>query len=128
MRAHEVVDPEWAELERTEAPIELANLPSSQTGIDGVIFASTRMEPHGPRVKYYERPGRAQPSFSVSISDDPVVLANSLPQRVVDAMAPKVAAWVLLNRPDLLRFWHQGDAWMQPEVEAFLRALKKLPG
>lgn len=120
------VDPDWVELDQTEEPVEMANLPSSLTGIDGVIFVSTRMGPHGPRVKYYQRAGRAQPSFSVSIADVPTVIANSLPQRVANAMAPRVAEWVRLNRQELLEFWNHGDTWLQPGVEAFLRSLKPL--
>lgn len=126
MDANETVDPELAELEQTDDPIEMANLPSSQTGIDGVIFVSTRMGPHGPCVEYYERPGRSQPSFAMSIADAPAVVASSLPPRVVNAMAPKVTEWVLLNKQELLEFWHHGDSWLQPQVEAFLHALKKL--
>lgn len=128
MDTREQIDPDWQEREQTDEPFEMANLPPSQTGIDGVIFVSTRMEPHGPRVKYYQRAGRSQPSFSVSISDQPCVVASSLPQRVVDAMAPKVSAWALLNQPALLDFWRHGDAWRQPQVEAFLHALKPLLG
>ena len=127
MDVNEQLDPDWRELEQGDEPIEMANLPPSQTGIDGVVFVSTRMGAQGPRVKYYQRAGRSQPSFSVAISDQPSVVANSLPQRVVDAMAPKVAAWVLLNQPALLDFWHHGDTWLQPQVEAFLHALKPLP-
>lgn len=127
MDTNEPIDPDLRELEHTEAPAEMANLPPSQTGIDGVVFVSTRMGQDGPHVKYYERAGRTQPSFSVSISDHPSVVANSLPQRVADAMAPKVAAWVLLNKQALLEFWHHGDTWLQPQVEAFLHALKPLP-
>lgn len=124
MRAGDIDDPDAIELDQTDEPIEMANLPSSQTGIDGVVFISTRMGPHGPRVKYYQRPGRSQPSFSMTISDKPVVAASSVPKHVVDAVAPKVAEGVLLNREALLEFWHRGDTWMQPEVEAFLRTLK----
>jgi hypothetical protein len=127
MRAQEIIDPETAELEQTDDPIEMANLPPSQTGIDGVVFVSTRMGPHGPRVKYYERPGRGRPSFSMSIADDPQIVANSLPQRVAVDVGSKVRAWVLLNKDALLDFWNHGDAWMQPQVEAFLHGLKKLP-
>ena len=127
MDIREQIDPDWQALEQTDEPFEMANLAPSQTGIDGVIFVSTRMGPHGPRVKYYQRAGRTQPSFSVAIADQPSVVASGLPQRLVDAMAPKVAAWVLLNKPALLDFWHHGDAWLQPQEEAFLRALKPLP-
>ncbi len=61
--------------------VEMANLTSAQTGVPGTIFISTAMGAHGPRVKYFVRPGRTQPSFSVSIADAPTVVANSLPAR-----------------------------------------------
>ena len=53
MDVNEQLDPDWRELEQDDEPIEIANLPPSQTGIDGVVFVSTRMGPQGPRVKYY---------------------------------------------------------------------------
>ena len=59
----------------------MTNLQEEDTGIPGVILISTAMGSHGPRVKYFVKAGRNQPSFSVSISDGPKVLANSLPQR-----------------------------------------------
>ena len=31
--------------------LEFMNLTSQQTGIDGILFVSTAMGPHGPRVK-----------------------------------------------------------------------------
>ena len=74
--------------------VEMANLASARTGVDGVIFISTQMGGHGPRVTYFVRPGRSQPSFSVSIEDDPKVVANSLPQPVASRMAPSVIEWV----------------------------------
>jgi hypothetical protein len=51
--------------------VEMANLTSAQTGVAGTIFVSTEMGTQGPRVKYFERPGRTQPSFAVSIGDAP---------------------------------------------------------
>ena len=73
-----------------EDVVEMANLTSAQTGVAGTIFISTAMGAHGPRVKYFLRPGRTQPSFSVAIADAPAVVANSLPARIVRQMAPQV--------------------------------------
>jgi hypothetical protein len=45
--------------------VEITNLQEDDTGIPGVIFISTAMGFHGPRVKYFIKAGRSQPSFSV---------------------------------------------------------------
>jgi len=103
--------------------VDMANLTTAQTGITGTIFISTAMGAHGPRVKYFLQPGRTQPSFSVSISDAPAVVANSLPVRVVRQMSPRVIEWVLHNKDGLLDFWHHGDTWTQPEVNDFIQGL-----
>jgi hypothetical protein len=106
--------------------IEMANLTTAQTGIAGTVFISTAMGAHGPRLKYFARPGRNEPSFSVSIADPPAVVANSLPALTMRQMAPQVIAWVGLNRAALLDFWQRGDTWMQPEVNEFIRRLQRL--
>lgn len=103
--------------------VEMANLSSARTGVDGVIFISTRMGSHVPPVKYFLRPGRSQPCFSVSIENDPQLVANSLPQPVVSRMAPSVVAWVKLNRAALLDFWEHGDTWLE-QVTAFKAGLQ----
>jgi hypothetical protein len=106
--------------------IEMANLTTAQTGVAGTIFISTVMGGHGPRVKYFEQPGRSQPSFSVLITDPPRVVANSLPARVFRQVSPRVIQWVALNRDALLDFWNHGDTWTDPQVTAFKRALKRV--
>ncbi len=78
------------ELSNDDGVIEMANLDKSQTGIDGVIWISTMMTGHSPRVKYFVRPGRTQPSFSVTVADRPSVVANSLPSRVLNQMSAPV--------------------------------------
>ena len=110
----------------SEEVVEMANLTSAQTGITGTVFISTAMGQHGPRVKYFVQPGRTQPSFSVSIADPPVVVANSLPARTVRQMASQVIAWVTLNRHALLDFWNYGDTWTQPEVNEFIQRLQRV--
>lgn len=113
------------ELAREEL-VEMANLTSAQTGIAGMIFISTAMGAHGPRVKYFVQPGRTQPSFSVSIGDIPVVVANSLPLRTVRQTSPRVVEWVSRNKDALLDFWHHGDTWTQPEVNDFIQQLQRV--
>ncbi|MGH7047125.1 MAG: hypothetical protein ACREE2_12140 [Stellaceae bacterium] len=119
-------DPLLAEELAREDVVEMANLTGAQTGVPGTIFISTAMGAHGPRVKYFVQPGRTQPSFSVSISDAPVVVANSLPARTVRQIAPQVIAWVALNQAALLDFWHRGDTWTQPEVNDFIQRLQRM--
>jgi hypothetical protein len=109
-----------------EELVEMANLTSAQTGISGTIFISTAMGAHGPRVKYFLQPGRTQPSFFVSVADAPAVVANSLPARVVRQMSPQVIEWVSRNKNALLDFWHHGDTWTQPEVNAFMQRLQRV--
>jgi hypothetical protein len=49
-------------------------------------------------------PPLAMPSFSVMLSDQPRVAANSLPARTVSQMAPLVTRWASLNKDALLDF------------------------
>ncbi len=107
----------------SDVVVDMANLTTAQTGIAGTIFISTAMGAHGPRVKYFLQPGRTQPSFSVSISDAPAVVANSLPARVVRQVSGQVIDWVSSNKDGLLDFWHHGDTWTQPEVNDFMQKL-----
>ena len=118
-------DPSLAdELSHEDDVVEMANLTGEQTGITGTIFISTAMGQHGPRVKYFPKPGRTQPSFSVLIADPPVVVANSLTARTLRQMSPQVIAWVAQNRDALLDFWNSGDTWTQPEVNDFIQRLQ----
>jgi hypothetical protein len=110
----------------TDELVEMANLTAAQTGVTGTIFISTVMGSHGPLVKYFVQPGRTQPSFSVTIGDSPAAVANSLPSRVLNQMSPQVIQWVRLNKDALLDFWNNGDTWMQPQVNAFIQALKRI--
>jgi hypothetical protein len=109
-----------------EDVVEMANLTSAQTGVPGTIFISTAMGAHGPRVKYFLKPGRTQPSFSVSIADAPTVVANSLSPRIVRQMSPQVIDWVSRNKGALLDFWQHGDTWSQPEVNDFIQRLQRV--
>ncbi len=109
-----------------EDVVEMANLTSQQTGVPGTIFISTAMGSHGPRVKYFVRPGRTQPCFSVSVANPPAVVANSLPARVFRQRSPQVIEWVSRNRDALLDFWNTGDTWAQREVNNFIQRLQRI--
>ena len=109
-----------------EDTVEMANLTSAQTGVPGTIFISTAMGAHGPRVKYFLQPGRTQPSFSISVTDTPTVVANSLPARIARQMSPQVIAWVSRNKDELLDFWNRGDTLTQPEVNEFIQRLQRV--
>jgi hypothetical protein len=110
----------------TDDLVEMANLTAAQTGVPGTIAISTAMGSHGPRVKYHVQPGRTQPSFSVTMSDTPVVVASSLPARVLRQTSSQVIQWVSLNKDALLDFWNHGDTWTQPQVNAFIQTLKPI--
>jgi hypothetical protein len=105
---------------------EMANLTEEQTGVPGVVFISTVMGAHGPRVKYYLKTGPGRGSFSVAVGSEPRVLANSLDERDLKRMAPIVLEWVGLNHEALTRFWWDGKYWSDPEVTAFKASLKKV--
>ncbi|HEY2069466.1 MAG TPA: hypothetical protein VGG48_07930 [Rhizomicrobium sp.] len=105
---------------------DMTNLPSARTGVAGVLFISTAVGQHGPRVKFFEKTGRGQSSFSVSIAEVPSLLANSLPQRVVDQALGDVTSWVALNRIALLEFWNGGQYWTADDVARFIDGLKKI--
>jgi hypothetical protein len=120
-------DPPLAEeLSTDDVIFEMANLDKSQTGIDGIVWISTSMTGHARRVKHFVRPGRTQPSFSVPISDQPHVVANSLPARTVNQMAPLVIRWVQLNKDALLDFWHHGDTWTATQLIHFLQSFRRI--
>jgi hypothetical protein len=120
------VDPPLAEELLDDIVVDMANLTTAQTGIRGTIFISTAMGAHGPRVKYFVQPGRTQPSFSISVSDVPSLVANSLPPRVVRQRSSQVIEWVSRNRDALLDFWHNGDTWTQPAVNDFIQKLQRV--
>lgn len=119
------LDEEIGALEEDDI-FEMANLSERQTGIPGIVFISTVMGSHGPRVNYYAKTGPGQPSFSIAVASEPRVLANSMDDREMMRMAPMVLKWVELNHEALSRFWWEGKFWEDDEVAAFKAALIKV--
>lgn len=109
-----------------EGTFEMANLPPDWTGVLATLFISTAMGQHGPRVKVYLKPGRNQPSASISIGPQPRVLANSLDERDLARVAPKALEWVAANHEALTRFWFEGESWLIGDVAEFTRTLTKV--
>lgn len=109
-----------------EDVFDMANLVESQTGVPGIITITTVMGKHGPRVKFFLKPGRHQPSFSVAVATTPRVVANSLDDRDLKRMASDVIAWVALNHEALAAFWWDGADWVAPDVQAFIAGLRKV--
>jgi len=109
-----------------EDVFDMANLVESQTGVPGIITITTVMGQHGPRVKYFLKPGRRQPSFSVAVASTPRVVANSLSDRDLKRMASDVIAWVALNHEALAAFWWDGADWTSPDVQTFIAGLRKV--
>jgi hypothetical protein len=105
---------------------EMANLEPEKTGIEGFDYVSTAVLRHGPRVKYFRKLGKGQPSFSVSIADEPEVLVSSLSQADTDRHAPDVIEFVRRNRDGLLDFWNNGTDWPSDRVHAFLNAFVRI--
>ena len=104
-----------------------ANLREELTGVPGVIFISTRMGQHGPRVTWYEgRADGAAPSFTVSIADHPDVVASSVDSPLLRQHAERVADWVRLNRETLTTYWNDGAGLFEDERHALLGALRPL--
>ncbi|WP_415014083.1 hypothetical protein [Brevundimonas sp.] len=119
------LDEEITALEEEDI-FEMANLPPDWTGVLATIFISTALGQHGPRVKLYLKPGRHQPSASISIGPNPRILASSLDERDLKRIAPKALEWVTLNHEALTTFWFEGESLAIADVADFARSLKKV--
>lgn len=119
------LDEELGALEEDDL-VEMANLPPDWTGVLATIFISTALGKHGPRIKVYLKPGRHQPSASISIGPNPRVLASSLDDRDLARIAPKALEWVAANHEALTTFWFEGETWNINDVSDFGRSLKKV--
>ena len=108
---------------------EMVNLASTDTGVEGAIYISTKQGKHGARVKWYPQPPKdaASPCLAVSISANPVARNLNLPDRIASRASDIVKAWVALNHVELLDFWNNGIRWSRQQVSAFPDTLRKLP-
>lgn len=103
-------------------------LTTDATGVDGVIFLSTRVGRHGPRVKWMPTsPGPGRPSCSYTLDDPARLVASSLPSRIINAVEPQIRAWISLNRDDLRGYWNEGAYWLEAQRDVFKASLKPVP-
>jgi hypothetical protein len=103
---------------------EMANLEPEKTGVDGFVYISTAVPQHAPRVKYFRKLGKGQPSFSVLIADEPEVIVSSLSEADTNRYAPQVIDFVRRNRERLLDFWRNGTDWPSDQVHMFLQSFE----
>lgn len=102
-------------------------LEPDQTGVPFLVWISTRLGRHGPRVKgYLGRSGGDQPSFSMSIGPEPEVVASSYGERETLQAAKQLGPWVALNAEALRELWFEGNGWTDRQVRAFVDGLRKV--
>jgi len=111
-----------------DVDFEMTNLGRKHTNIPGVVFVSSRLGAHGPRVKWYaDKPKGNTPCVIVSIGPDPVVRDDFIGTVQSRQAADLVRAWVRLNHAELLDFWNTGTEWDIDELTDFTRRLRPLP-
>lgn len=81
---------------------DMANLYKEDTGVNIIITATSKMPRHKPRIKVRKN---LKESFSLSIEDDPKVLAGS-PDIVTTKVLEQVRKWIALNKEILLEYWN----------------------
>lgn len=107
---------------------EMANLPVKYTGMEhGTIYISTKQGNHGPRVKYYRGNPGTNNSASITISDDPKVVHDSIEYGGINTREERqVKKFILLNKDALLDFWYNGNSLNVDEVSEFVKKLVKI--
>jgi hypothetical protein len=107
--------------------VEMANLPEADTGIAGVIYISTQQGSHAPRIKWFpNRPRNGAPCLVVVLSEEPVIINQSIDAATETATSPALMQWAKTNRMALLDFWQNGTSWTRQEVNAFVEGLEKV--
>ena len=92
---------------------DMANLFSSSTGVDKIIWVSTETPGHKIRLKVGKRGEEA----SVSVEDNPEILAGSLDSKTFK----QISSWIKVNKDVLIKYWKgEIDTW------GLVNQLKKL--
>ena len=108
--------------------VEVANLPQEDTGVEGIIWISSNMAGHGPRVKWYPKASNSKQSacLSITISSFPTVINHHLADKIAKIGAGPASRWVILNHEALRKFWDHGYSWTRKEVNDFIDGLQKI--
>ena len=104
-----------------EMLVEEANYSHDVTDLPHVIKVSTnlgrdgKLNVHGPRIKVSNIPGKASKddNFSVSISDEPEVMAGEV--NIHSKHLQHVKEWIRLNKDHLLNIWENGGDMLDTE-------------
>jgi len=85
--------------------MEMANVATKRTGLNQVIWISSKMGSHGPRIKVSNNNSKFDLSdnFSVSISDNPEVISGEV--KIKNSDLKKIKEWIKLNRNVLMKLW-----------------------
>lgn len=86
--------------------IDMANFTPESTGVDRMVFVSSKQPRHKPRVKVAVTSHVIQGStVSFSIEDEPKPIVgdvSKLPKKVVS----QIIEWIKLNKEVLLKYWN----------------------
>ena len=105
--------------------VEMSNLGPEDTGLDrGFIRVSTQEGNHGPRVKYYRKPGKDQPYAGIEISVNPKIFYDDL--KMTRKEREQAIEFVRLNHKKLGLFWKKGTNWSRKETNEFFDSLVKI--
>jgi hypothetical protein len=92
---------------------EMSNLTKAETGLDVTIWVSVKSHPAGPRIKVNLDSSLSfnrDSNFSVSISDNPTVVAGDTEKNIIKKLGTKkledVYDWVKLNKNVLDDYWN----------------------
>lgn len=107
--------------------VEMVNLRSTRTGIAGVVFISTAMASHGPRIKWFPKSpeNRNDPCLTVIISDPLTFENHNIDEQVANNIIKQLFSWVDQNKEKLLDYWFNGWKWDEEQLIAFYSSLKK---
>lgn len=91
---------------------EMSNLTKAETGLDVTVWASVKTHPAGSRIKVNLDSSLSfnrSSNFSVSISDNPTVVAGDTEKNIIKKLGVKrlndVYTWVKLNKDVLTDYW-----------------------
>lgn len=88
---------------------EMLNINPKDTGINCIIYASTKNTVHGrhgPRVKISNIPNNFSPvdNFAVSISEEPKIVAGKC--KFNQSILTDIYEWIKLNYNPLIKYWN----------------------
>ena len=109
--------------EFTESLFEMANVIKSRTGLNTMIWISTKEPSHGPRIKVQANRSDkiiSHEMFIVTIEDMPEVIGDIGKLKAKDIN--KIKEFVILNKEVLLDYWNEKEL----DIIKIIERLKKV--